>query len=285
MRARAVGYHRAMKDQVLRWACFLLAAFAVGPMAGALVGVVRSPEGGFGAQALLAESPIVGLLAYLGVIVLATLMGVLAARFTTVRLGLFCAGLVMAWAAFGTERLDAVIRRAQSGAPLRMLAIEAVMLGVLALAGAVVILRAARPGERHTGGGWKDAVVALVITVPVAALVAAFLARHGAVGQTIASATAGAVAGALVGRIVAPGSSLVAFVAAMVLLATVAPIAAMMADGAAIVQRLYAGHEFALARPMPLDWIAGAFMGVPVGSWWAASMVERQHATADAKPA
>jgi len=41
------------------------------------------------------------------------------------------------------------------------------------------------------------------------------------------------------------------------------------------------GKLFALARPMPLDWIAGAFVGIPLGLWWAGSLIERESVKAE----
>jgi len=35
------------------------------------------------------------------------------------------------------------------------------------------------------------------------------------------------------------------------------------------------GDLFTLAMPMPLDWLAGAFWGIPIGLSWAESMVEK----------
>ena len=49
----------------------------------------------------------------------------------------------------------------------------------------------------------------------------------------------------------------------------------MIVNNGTMVADMYAGELFALARPAPLDWIAGGFIGVAIGISWAGSMIDR----------
>jgi hypothetical protein len=95
------------------------------------------------------------------------------------------------------------------------------------------------------------------------------------VGQTLAAAVVAGITGTLVGRIVSHRAPLGSFLAGGLLLAAIGPAAGAIIDGQALVERVYAGTGFTLARIMPLDWIAGILIGVPVGASWAASMVQK----------
>jgi hypothetical protein len=59
-------------------------------------------------------------------------------------------------------------------------------------------------------------------------------------------------------------------------LAIVGPISGAIAQSSTIVADMYAGNLMPLAAPLPLDWVAGFFVGVPMGLGWAASMIEKR---------
>ena len=88
-----------MLNAVLRYLVPLVALFVVGPLAGMLTGALRGRDGGTDASLLASSAPASGLVAGLGVMGLAILMGVISARVISQRTGLFSAGLVLAWGA------------------------------------------------------------------------------------------------------------------------------------------------------------------------------------------
>ncbi len=268
-----------MSKALWRWMILGIALFAAGPLAGGMAGAVRGPDGGPGASALVSESPITGVALTLGAIAVATAVGLLGARLASVRSGLLAAGLTLAWAAWHSGRLDEVLRSAQSARPLRVLAVEAAGLGALGVVAAWLIERAGRKASGQSEArrpGFVDFAKAMALGIVAGGVASWAAARSEAVGQTVAATMAAGVFGGLVARLAAPGLPYAALIGAGFVLAVAGPVTASLIDGDQAIRRLYEGSIFALARPMPIDWLAGLFIGVPLGSSWAASMLEKK---------
>lgn len=265
-----------MTRSIIQWTCIFVAALAVGPVAGWLAASLRAPDGGISATGLTSEAPIIGLVKMGAVVLLAGGMGVAAARLVSAKTGLFCAGLVLAWGAWRSGRMDEILRRAQSPAPLWSLAIEAAVLGALALIVGVAILKAGKADQRDHADALTSpaAGVGALVALVVGGVAAFFLARSEMVGQTFAAALLAGMLGATVGRVVRHTAPLACFLGAGAVLAIAGPAAGALASGPNVMADLYAGTLLPLARPVPLDWLAGIFMGVPMGASWAASMIE-----------
>ncbi|HVZ93234.1 MAG TPA: hypothetical protein VG797_01870 [Phycisphaerales bacterium] len=265
-----------MTKSIITWTCILVAALVVGPFAGWLTGSLRAVDGGPAATALLCDGSVVGMVKTLSAILLAGCMGVAAARITTARIGLFCAGLVLAWGAWQSGRLDEILRRAQSVSPLWTLAVEAAILGAITLLAGVAILKAGRADQHDRADSWKSpaSAIGFVVALVVGGVIAALFARSEMVGQTFASAVMAGMIGATVGRVVRHTAPMASFIAAGCVLAIVGPAVGAAMSGGHVMVDLYAGKIFPLARIMPLDWMAGIFVGIPMGASWAGSMVE-----------
>jgi hypothetical protein len=282
----------AAKLAVLRWAIPLAAGAVLGPIAAWLAGTVRAVDGGHAATLLVSDSPVVGVAALAGVGVLA-LAGAGAARIVGPRLGLFTAGIVLAWGAGGVGRVDSALATAAGngvvpGAIVPRLVLEGLLAAILAGVLAIVVLRAGRsfretrPGREEPAPARSEifagaAPLALAGALAACSLAVWFLSRDGPKGQTLAAGIIGGVLSGLVGRMISGSASAALFVVVGGVLAVVGPLAGVVAHGgnAGLVTGAIDGGLFPLARLGALDWIAGAFVGVPVGLAWAASMVEK----------
>lgn len=283
-----------MLNAVLRYLVPLLALFAAGPLAGHLTGALRGRDGGGDASLLVCAAPGSGVVAALVVMALAILMGVIAARTLGHRMGLFSAGLVLAWAAWGTGRVDVILAQPHTEGALRMLSLEGLLVGVLGVIGAAVILRipvmrfalpeTRDPGHEHyhfveepTEYFNSTAPMALAAAVAAGGVIVWLVAQETLKGQTFAAAAIAGVAAAAAARVAAPRVSSVWVFGAVALLAAASPLIASFKHPTQmdVVQASLAGRLFVLARLLPLDWVAGAFTGVPIGLAWATSMVDR----------
>ncbi len=130
-----------------------------------------------------------------------------------------------------------------------------------------------------------------------AGLVAWLMAFHGAKGQTLFAAFLGGIAAGAAAAIVSAGSSdsqddvpadpVLSASLGMVLLAVIAPLAAVIIHGVpgskALDSAIMTGNLFHLSHIGALDWAFGALMGVPVGLGWAGA--HAQITTEDSSPA
>jgi hypothetical protein len=137
-----------MLTLIARWSIPLVSLLAVGPLAASLVARLRTPAGGSHASLLVSSSPLVGVMIGLAVFAMATIMGVLGSRLISYRLGLFSGGLVLAWAAWATGRVDVMLLAARSTALLYRLALEGLLVGGLTIASAYAIVRASRRASK-----------------------------------------------------------------------------------------------------------------------------------------
>ena len=283
-----------MLHGALRYIIPFLALLAVGPLAWRLTGALRGQDGGDDATLLICSAPTDGVLAGLGAMGLALVVGVIASRLIGQRMGLFSAGLVLAWAAWGTGRVDLVLGRTHMTSPLHTLALEGAMVGALGvvLAGAVLftpIMRSALPEARdprhehhhlaaEPAALWdSEAPVALGVVIAVAGVVVWLLAQETLKGQTFAAGVVAGIFGAGAGRVASQRISAVWFFIGTAILAAGAPMIASLVHStpSGALRAAQAGRLFALARPLPLDLVAGAFVGVPMGLAWAGSMVDK----------
>lgn len=267
-----------MKQTAFRWVIVAGAALVVGPIAGRLVASIHAPDGGTDATAFLSSSPALGLVMVLVALALASAYGHIAAKLLNFKWGMLCAGLIIAWGAWQSGRVDALIRRVQAPSALWTLAIEAAVYAVLGTAMSWFLTRASDRKAAFWGtdaGARQDSLTALGVGIVVGGIAAWGVARSEMVGQTFAAATAAGAIGTLVGRIAGHRAIVPVSVAANLLLGIAGPIIAAITQGSTIVETLYRGDLFPLARPVPLDWLAGTFVGVAVGVSWAGSMVEK----------
>lgn len=283
---------------VLRYAIPLAALLLVGPLACHFTASLTGVDGGEQASLLLSSTPFKGVIAGCIAFALALVPGVLGARLVGNRSGLLSAGLVLAWAAWGTGRSDLILMRVMNGAltgsPLGALALEGLLVGVLGVLTAWVIMRiptaaSALPESRdptHSHHhlpkeprGIVDSTLpfALITAAIVGAAAVWIIAQETLKGQTFAAAVLAGVLGAAGGRTASQRISAVVFVAGIAILAAIGPAIAMgihkSPEGAVFAAQ--AGKLFFLARPLPLDLLAGAFVGVPFGLVWAGSMIDK----------
>lgn len=276
-----------MKQAVIRWSFVAGAAVVVGPVAGWLTGSLRAPDGGPDATAFLSTSPLVGLAFTLGALLLAVVYAFVVAKAINFKWGMLCAGLIIGWAAWQSGRADAIIRRVQGPSVFWALAAEGLIYAVLATIATFFITRASDPraaGVDSDEGTKSDSVKAAAVAVIAGGIAAWAVARSEMVGQTFAAAVTAGIVGTLVGRVVGHRACVPASMLACAVLAALSPVAAAFIHGPATLASMYKGELFPLARIMPLDWVAGMFVGVAVGVSWAGSMVEK-HAPVEASGA
>ncbi len=109
------------------------------------------------------------------------------------------------------------------------------------------------------------------------------MAREGIKGQTIAAAIAAGAVGATVARVVAPEAARWVIATAPILLGVAGPIAAVVVHKDQVLDHAFSNRLLALAYPAPLDWLAGALLGAPMGLSWAASILHNR-LESDEKP-
>lgn len=277
----------SMTKAILRWAVPLTGLLFVGPLAGLCTLGLRASDGSHAVTPILADSPIMGLIRGIASLLIAGAFGAVATRINGLKSGLFTTGLVLAWATWGTGNMDDIIRRTQSTSTLWKLGGEGVLFGVLAVGLAIVLtrlhqqrLRAAAPATPSMPGsatvaqraGVRKAMLStLGVALPAMGVIVWIVATEPLKGQAFAAATAasmlGVIAGSWANRGGSSGVPIFTFFAAAALFAAASPVAATFYHGTEpiLVRSSLAGTLFPLARLVPLDWIAGAFVGVPMG--------------------
>ncbi|MBL0926465.1 MAG: hypothetical protein IBJ11_02280 [Phycisphaerales bacterium] len=262
-----------MKRPMARWACLLAAGVVVGPVA-AVIAAIPGPDGGCAATALLSASPITGLCRALAAVLLAAGAGIVAARLTSWRTALATAGVVLAWPAFHTGRLDEIIRRQQSPGVPWTLAAEGLVLAAAGFFAVRSILRQSRlapEGPASISADISGAAAAAATGLFAAGLVA----QNHLAGQCFAAALAAGLFGGLVGHVAVHHASTLSVVTGLLLLAPLAPALAALRHGGGYIDAVYALSDLSIGRPMPMDWIAGVLLGSPLGIAWATSLVDR----------
>ncbi|HYE60397.1 MAG TPA: hypothetical protein VD997_00245 [Phycisphaerales bacterium] len=282
-----------MLKATLKWALILACLLAVGPLVAELFTRVRDVDGGR-AITILVNGNLGAALAAAGALALAVIVvGLVAAKLYTFGTAMACAGFVIAWGASAEGNLESIVRRAGDGQDLMMLAVEGLLVTLAAAAAAALFASAAPP--LHTGqlqpatkgplallvrGDTRDNPIPIIIAglaagVLVAAAGVWLFALSGARNQTLAAAIFAGIAAGAVSHAVTHGRSFtltpVVPILSMAVLAFIAPVLVKTIEGQKLLAKVYDGSVLNLARPVSLDWAAGALIGVPLGISWAGS--------------
>ncbi len=274
-----------MVKNVLRWVMVLLALLVVGPIAGMMVVGLQTRTGLQGPPLLLASNPGLGLAFLVAIMALAAALGSVTARFIGRGYGMGVAGVVVGWAAIRSATFDDLLRDFDGHPPFARLALEGLLAGLLSLLVALAIDKSAGSSHQPTAEtGMRRATRSHMTWSPVgtgaiaAALVTWIVAYQSLKGQTIAAGVFAGIVAAGVTQVLTNAqrgnvARLTPFITITVL-ATLAPIVVMLIPGGPnLAVAAYSGKMPPLGRVMPLDWIAGAFMGFPVGLGWARSIL------------
>ncbi len=286
----------AMFRPVLRVVPVLLALFVLGPIAYRATHALRAGDGSTDTSLLVTVSPIKGALAGLLALGLAGGLGLVVARLRGRDAAYACAGYVLAWAAWGHGSIEAIIRRAGDASPLSSLAVEGAVVGMLVVALAVVMARASRPPAPGHGAhplviAWRTedssrtesvkplVVIALIVALASCGAASWLIAFSTLKGQTLLAGVVAGIAGAAAAQVVVSArhariGPLIPLVA-MAALAVAAPILTRIFGGTRIVDLAITAKIAPFGRLTPMDWGAGALLGVPIGLAWAESMLER----------
>lgn len=298
--------HQPIPRIVLRWAFILGALLVVGPAVAALTQSLRGADGGPDATLLASASPMWG--AFVGVVALlaAFLFALPAGVLFGPRLALALAGFIIGWATWTTGTVDDLIRAARGGSPYPALIAEAAIyaiLGTLLAIALVGLSREAPHGDRAAlpagAAGLRQSLrelptrsglVGLAVAVAAGGFIARLVAIEPLKGQTVFAAFLAAIAGGAAARLAAgsikesPPAAPIAAFAAMCVLAVGSPVLGAVRAGTPVelLAASDAGALPALSLVLPLDWLAGALLGVPVGLAWAASLIDSDGSSAAA---
>lgn len=289
-----------MLKSVLRWTFILTCLLVLGPIVYRATGALRDIDGGAATTLLINASPAKGLIIGGVCFVAAAIVGAVGAWFFSLGTGSACAGIILCWAAWGLGTIEDVVRRAGSSKDFTKLGIEglAVMIvTAMLLIGFMIIARKRQPAadQRHMPSGAValgafslddnaqpiPAFGAAMIGAIVAAVLATMLiAVTFSRGQTLAACLTGAIAAGLVAQFIASGfkvtlTPLVPAIA-VALLAAAGPFVAQQMFGAQLTAAVYKNDFVGIARPISLDWAAGALLGVPVGIAWAGAVLDKR---------
>lgn len=271
-----------MKSGIIRWTIYFVAVLAVGPVAGALIAMLRAADGGADATPLVSTTPVLGIGLALAAGILALIPGAAQAALVDTKAGLIASGLALAWPAYRSGSVAGLFHAAPTSGVLTRLAAEGVIVGVLALGIAVLVEAAGRrtmPKDAVPAPPIRDMLPALAAAVVAGAAAAWAIAQTPMTGQAFAAACVGGVAAGAAAHLVDPRVPLSLPMAAVALLAALGPLTGWLSGNPVAAARM--GTLFPVATITPLHWAAGGLVGVPMGVAWAASMMEKK---AEARP-
>ncbi len=263
---------------ITRWVVLTASLLGGGSLSGWLwARIVHAGDGGPAASALVSVSPALGLGALLAVFLIAAVFAALGSRLCTPRVGLACAGFSLVGAAWMSGSVMDLMRWAPAPDALWRLAAEGAIAAILAVVVAALVNSIGGSDRRDGADPPASAQGALgfCIALAVGAAAAWVIARETTKGQTIAAGIFAGFIGATVARVTATRSSLLAIASGVGMLAVIGPILGGVLSSADAIRAIYEGRFIPLARPMPLDWIGGMFVGLPLGLTWAASFDKR----------
>jgi hypothetical protein len=294
-----------MSKELFKWIDSMAAFFFVGPLAAWIVHArLRAPDGDPATTPLTSASPVLGFAVLVLAAALAMGMGVAAGKVFTRGRGYTIAGIVLAWVAWiGGTSLDLLGKGENPSVPY-LLAAEGLGAGVLVVLIAIMIEGFSPVAPEEAGPPHQSPLAPLGVRgaigsmcTPHAFQAAALAAVSAGLLGGLAAFTTGrgqAIAAGMIGGIAAGAAShlmlvtrehsrppsLVPGILGVVLLATAAPLIASFyhgqdLDGAArAVDSVYRGQLLGIARLLPLAWLAGGLLGVPIGAGWAVAMLD-----------
>ncbi len=274
-----------MRTAIARWITILLALLLIGPLLGRLAGMPRGVDGALRAAPIVSTDPVKGMAVALVAVGLAGAYSIIVARRLGVAAGMNAAGVIFGWCAWDSGTIDALLRARPEPSTLVMLAVEAFVLGLAALVIVWFIIRTASDADTLGKPRVCTPLNALGVTLAIAfgGLSVAIIAFEPLKGQSVFAAAIAAIGVGAVTQLASAGTSrfvhLMVPFAALVLLATLAPVVAMQWHGSKLIEASRAGTLLGLAAPNGFDWLCGGFLGIPVGVAWAESMMERGHLT------
>jgi len=285
-----------MRQAAIRWTFILFVLFGLGPMiSGVLLGGLRDADGGHAATLLSGASPVSGLVRGLLMMLAAGIVGLVGAMVFSRDTGVLVTGLMFVWGAWRLGTTEEILRVANGGGPLLVLAIEGLIVTALGVGTAALlqaigkkdhpegVLLAARDESTKLAPSLGAIVGGAALAASVAGwLVATVPLKGQAVFAAICAGIAAGGASQVIATLFACRPSLMTAMLALAVVATLGPLAAQMLSGSRILDDAQAGKMLTLARPISFDWLAGGFLGIPIGLGWAASMLDRhpQPATA-----
>ncbi|MEI7656933.1 MAG: hypothetical protein WCK33_02580 [Phycisphaerae bacterium] len=294
-----------MIHSILRWTYILVCLLAIGPAAGWLARSLHDGAGGHACSLLVGESPARGVMIGLVVIAVAAVVGTIASRLFSLGTGLAVAGIIFGWTSWHLGTVESIIRATDGRVDLLRFAVEALALTLAAtgIAHATTVAAASsQPAAASRSGSWLEralvksadrpasgvAVAAVVIGAGAAFAAASLVCLSGLKGQCLMGAVVGGIACGLAACYVAGAAKVTLHPAApalgMVVAAVAAPVVAKFMHGDTLLSVLYADRLMMAAKPLPVDWAAGALLGVPVGMGWAGAVLDVRAMEMEPKP-
>jgi hypothetical protein len=249
-----------------------------------------SPRGDRGPTVFLAQQPIAAALALVVCLALTTLLAGIVGRTVNAIVGVFVLGAGV----FALDSRLTSLRELAFASPDRStlfgLAIETAVLAVVALMMVWIVFRMSggmgdvEPREDGSRPHWLVSDAALkcaaagIIVLPAVWV----LAQTPLKGQVIAAAFLGSMVAGLVGRLVSPHVQPMLLYSSAVVFGAIGHVIAGVTTRLPLDDAYIAGALSALARPMPLDYLAGALLGVSFGLGWARSFLHHEDVPAAA---
>lgn len=260
-----------------RYIVFVIGVVIAAAACVAAISFTTSPRGTIGPTLLQAESPVAAVIAVTLGLIGATIAGAVVGRLTNALVGLFIVGAGLGALAF---RFGSIEDLAFADGSLKLLTIETAIFSVLVLLSTLAIYRIAGPlndieppddDYNKTKSLFLSSAAALIM-LPVVW----FIARSDLRGQTLAATFFGCMLAGLVSRLIAPNTQPKLIFATSCLVGAVGHMFGTFTVGADIEAAFIERTIPALSLPLPIDYAAGALMGVSMGLGWARSFLHHE---------
>ncbi|MCH8824148.1 MAG: hypothetical protein IH984_11655 [Planctomycetes bacterium] len=256
---------------------FVLGVVAAAAACVAAISFTISPRGTIGPTLLQAQSPAAAVIAVSLGLMGATIVGAIVGRLTNALVGLFIVGAGLGALAF---RFGSIGDLAFANGSLMFLAVETVIFSVLVLLSTYVVYKIAGPLEdidppeddyNKTKSLFLSAAAALIM-LPIVWFIATSELR----GQTLAATFFGCMLAGLASRLIAPNTQPKLIFATACLVGAVGHVYGAYVVGTNIESAFIQETIPALSMPLPIDYAAGALMGVSMGLGWARSFLHHE---------
>lgn len=240
-----------------------------------------APRGTFGPMLLQAQSPFIAVIAVTIGLIGATIVGALVGRLTNTLVGLFVVGAGLGVLAF---RFGSIEDLAFANGSLKSAALETVIFSVLVLLSTIVIFKVSGPLDDidPPDDDYKP-IKSIAINAAAAILVLPvvwFIAQSALRGQTMTATWLGGMVAGLAARLLTPDTQPKLIFASACLIGAAGHMIGAYVIGSAssggIESAFIEATLPSVSIPLPIDYAAGALMGVSMGLGWAKSFLHNE---------